>query len=118
MDAYRPHMSQSPVLELPDPVQMQNWRQIEPKGEVHPLIDYQFKIYESVSNFRKGICSGNALTKLRTLFGPSPKKIEPQTENMTLNVLEGKPTTAPNVESKVRKEVERIEKKDHIQKRI
>ena len=109
-------MSQPPVLELPDPVQIQNWTQIDPKGEVHPLIDNQFKMYESITCFKKDISSGNARTELSALFGPSPNKIETQAKNMTLNDPEGKPTTAPYVESTVRKEVERIEKKDQTQK--
>ena len=36
--------------------------------------------------------------------------------NLTLNIPEGKPTTAPNAECRFRKEMERIEKKDQIKK--
>ena len=36
IDANRPYVPRTHVQELPDLVQIQNWRQINPKGEVHP----------------------------------------------------------------------------------
>ena len=71
-------------------------------------------MYESISHFRRGISSGSARRKLKTVFGPSPNKIEPQTESMTLTDPDGKLTTAPYVENKIKKEVERIEEKGQM----
>ena len=71
-------------------------------------------MYESILHFRRGISSGSARTKLKKLFVPLPNRIEPQTESVTLNDPEGKLTTAPYVENKIKKEVERIEEKGQM----
>ena len=87
-----------------------------PKERSTLLIDNQFKMYDMIANFRKGSSSGNTRTKFKTLFEPSANRNEALNVNLALYVPKGKPTNAPYAESRVRKEVERIEKIDQVQK--
>ena len=87
-----------------------------PKERSTILIDNQYKMYDSLANFRKGNSSGDARTKFKTLFESSPNINEAPKVNLTLDDPRAEPKNAPSVESRVKKEVDRIEKKDQIQK--
>ena len=87
-----------------------------PKERSTLLIDNQYKLYDTIANFRKGSSIGNARTEYKTLFEPSSNRNEAPKVNPTRDVSRAEPTNAPYVESRVKKEVERIEKKDQIQK--
>ena len=87
-----------------------------PKERSTIFIDNQYKVYDTLANFRKGNSSGNARIKYKTLFESSPNINEAPKVKLTLDDPRDEPKNAPSFENRVKKEVDRIEKKDQIQK--